>query len=336
MTEYYVDGAVGNDANAGTAEGAGNAWASMSHAATVVAAGDIVNVKASVTYTEQVTITTVGTSTSFIVWRGYTTTPGAHGVGDEGMVTIDAESTRAYCFYTAGTTLTYNRIENFICKNATSHGIAFANADNCSFRNIEVDNCGGHGLTCDNQCKALNVAVTNSGNYGINIDTGAWMVGCIMGNSVNRGCDYLGGTLVYKNLSYGTSGTNPVGMYISSGSVAIKNTVDCEGIAGSIGIDVPSNALPFVIDNVIHDAVDACIRHQNSTSADHYATIANNLFSGGLYTYKVKQGTAESNGYDQYNNKEQDAVFTDEAGDDYTQDAASPGASGGLLPGSYS
>ena len=34
MTDYYVDTAVGNDANSGLAEGAGNAWATIGKALT--------------------------------------------------------------------------------------------------------------------------------------------------------------------------------------------------------------------------------------------------------------------------------------------------------------
>jgi hypothetical protein len=37
MTTYYVDTAVGNDGNAGTSEGAGNAWATIDKAMNTVA-----------------------------------------------------------------------------------------------------------------------------------------------------------------------------------------------------------------------------------------------------------------------------------------------------------
>ena len=50
-TTWYVDGAVGNDSNAGTSPGAGNAWATIGKATSTAAAGDTVNVKASATYT---------------------------------------------------------------------------------------------------------------------------------------------------------------------------------------------------------------------------------------------------------------------------------------------
>ena len=85
MTTYYVDGAVGNDGNAGTSEGAGNAWATIDHAMNTVAAGDKVFVKATGTYSETPVMDTVGASNNPITFEGYTTTP-----GDNGKVTVDA------------------------------------------------------------------------------------------------------------------------------------------------------------------------------------------------------------------------------------------------------
>ncbi len=76
MATYYVDGAVGDDGNLGTSEGAGNAWATLTKAMNTVAAGDKVWVKASATYTETMTMVTVGAQGTPIVFEGYTTATG--------------------------------------------------------------------------------------------------------------------------------------------------------------------------------------------------------------------------------------------------------------------
>ena len=82
MATYYVDTAVGDDANAGTSEGAGNAWATIDKAMNTVAAGDKVWVKASGTYDENGNIDTAGSLLSPIEFEGYSST-----TGDNGKVT---------------------------------------------------------------------------------------------------------------------------------------------------------------------------------------------------------------------------------------------------------
>ena len=42
MTVFYIDPLLGNDSNAGTSEGFGNAWASIGHALDTAGPGDIV------------------------------------------------------------------------------------------------------------------------------------------------------------------------------------------------------------------------------------------------------------------------------------------------------
>ena len=47
MAVYYVDSLLGNDSNAGTAPGSGNAWATIAKAVATAVAGDVCNIKAS-------------------------------------------------------------------------------------------------------------------------------------------------------------------------------------------------------------------------------------------------------------------------------------------------
>jgi hypothetical protein len=82
MTLYYIDAAVGSDANAGTAVGAGNAWATIGKALSTLVAGDIGYVKSSANYvhTSAATCANSGDGTSGpITLEGYQTTPGSLG-----------------------------------------------------------------------------------------------------------------------------------------------------------------------------------------------------------------------------------------------------------------
>lgn len=96
---FFVDMAVGNDANAGTSAGAGNAWKTVQKAADTAVAGEKVWVKASANYTEQVDFdTNSGTPASPIIFEGYTTT-----TGDDGRATITGSGSRASCLVFNGT-----------------------------------------------------------------------------------------------------------------------------------------------------------------------------------------------------------------------------------------
>jgi len=65
---YYVR-TNGNDANAGTSDTAGGAWLTVGKAASTVAAGDTVYIRAG-TYSEEVVLTTSGTAANPIRWIG--------------------------------------------------------------------------------------------------------------------------------------------------------------------------------------------------------------------------------------------------------------------------
>ena len=53
-TDYYVDPSVGDNGNAGTSAGAGNAWKDAEHAAeTISGGGHTIYLKASADYTDE-------------------------------------------------------------------------------------------------------------------------------------------------------------------------------------------------------------------------------------------------------------------------------------------
>ena len=155
MTTYYVDVAVGNDVNAGTSEGAGNAWASIGKALDTVVAGNTVYVKASGDYTAQHGASgaigefkTGAAVADFILFEGYTTTPGD---GTFACVTLDAgPNTLANCLkYPATDMYLYYAFRFFRFTGASGDGVDALGATygrSIGFYSCRFDNNGGSGL----------------------------------------------------------------------------------------------------------------------------------------------------------------------------------------------
>lgn len=73
MATYYIDSALGADGNAGTAPGAGSAWATFSRAQSTVVGGDTVNVFPGSGYGgvgNQITLSKSGSPGNYIVYQG--------------------------------------------------------------------------------------------------------------------------------------------------------------------------------------------------------------------------------------------------------------------------
>lgn len=200
MTTYYVDGAVGNDANLGTSEGAGNAWATIGKAASTVALGDTVYIKASATYAEDVTFVTIGNSTNPIRFIGYSTTP-----GDHGQITV---TPTVSAFITALGSM-YHIMMNIIVSGGTSHGWDFPAGDNNVFYNCKALNCGGKGWNHDNSGWFIRCTAQGCGDNGIWTDFNSTAHGCILNNnapvSTSEGQFHGSSYDAAFNLAHGTS-----------------------------------------------------------------------------------------------------------------------------------
>ena len=260
MPTYYVDGAVCNDGNLGTSEGAGNAWATIDHAMNSVASGDHVYIKASAAYTETPNIDTPGNSSNIVVIEGYTTTP-----GDDGKATIDGESTRSYCL-TGSTAATYYIWKNTKFINATSHGAFIAAQDVMQFVNCEFNNNGASGLFGDNSIAFINCVATGNATRGIDIDSGN-VVGCIFHTNGQEQYYNVGSGMFYKNLIYGQTNTADAAVYFAGATNIIGNTIDGENIA-NYGISAALMGNGIVLDNILHDCdagflpqVNDCVHH---------------------------------------------------------------------------
>ena len=311
MTTYYVDTAVGNDANAGTSEGAGNAWATIDKAMNTVIAGDHVYVKASGTYNEQATIDTAGTAWSsgnYFTFEGYSSTP-----GDNGRVTIDAQSTRSFCIDTIQTGALYYLFKNFELVNATGNGVQFgASPDNSMWINCRFGNCGTFGFSGDNSHGFLHCKFDGNGSRPIDIDASCFFILCeLTGSSLGPSQSSAGfwNCLIYELTS---------AVLIAPGSV-IHCTIDAEGASGDVLTNVSTTAIYPGMFNILYDSTQ-------------YGVDTAALPSGpNFYGYNLINNT----GFGDYNPSRSlpwygfgDAsgapAFTDEAGNDYTLSDTSP------------
>ena len=144
MTTYYVDGAVGNDSNAGTSPGSGNAWATIAKAASTVVAGDTAYIKASATYTITSTITLSNTgsqSAGAIRYEGYTTTPGAR----DGRPTITT-STNSMPMLTPGVNFMGITLVHLNFTTTAATRSTFINTNTYAWSGVSVD-CVFNGFT---------------------------------------------------------------------------------------------------------------------------------------------------------------------------------------------
>jgi hypothetical protein len=327
MTTYYVDGAVGSDANAGTSEGAGNAWATIDKAMNTVvgSAGDHVYVKASATYNELVTIDNAGGTG--IAFEGYTSTP-----GDGGKATISGTTNcitsslgaHSYCFL------------NFIFTGASSHGVSLGAGagDNVCFVNCEFTGNGGHGLYADNYIFVHQCIFANNTSNGFQLGTVVGAHACkAYGNGERQmycdgGMAYCIGNLVYGHTNTSYDAVESAGT--SNAGVILNNTVDGEGNA--VSCLSTGNSFPLVANNIFYDG--ASYGFESSYNTNYWANF-------------IRHNLANSNGIENYYNSARTAAFgssdpafganvtgapgfTDEANDDYTLGDASPAKDAGL------
>jgi hypothetical protein len=320
MATYYIDGAVGSDANAGTSEGSGNAWATIDKAMNTVAAGDRVWVKATGTYVETPTIDTNGSNVSPIIFEGYTST-----TGDEGKVTIASGATTNLSATT--TSSCYYLFKNFIFSGGSSNAASPAGADyimwyNCEFVSGGADGAGGTGNNWTfYHCEFLNNTSFGCDNTG---NTNGIFAGCIFSGNGSGGVRSAQSVMLfYKNVGF-NNGTSAV-FDLNACTACIGNTVDGENTA-SVGIDIDGDAVyPIVIDNIVYDCTTGI-----GVSGSAWVV---SVFMG--YNLLNNNTTDYSNTYEMtgVNDVTSAPAFTDEAGDDYTLGATSPAIDAGLTPG---
>lgn len=316
MATYYVDGAVGDDGNAGTSEGAGNAWATINKAMDTVAAGDKVNVKASVTYLEDVELETAGTSTSQILFEGYTTTP-----GDGGRVKIDGQNTRE-CL--SGNALTagnaYYVFKNFWFYDGIGSSVVLTNVDNCTWVNCRFSHAGIDGVVVDEEHGFIFCEFDNNAGKGAQIDQRSC---CIFCSAHNNGT--TNAIRMQSGVFYGCVGYENVGVIfrcdLNAGlKLFLNNTVDGRDAASTIGLKVEATAAPEIFIN--NSVRDCAVGITSGTDRGH----APQLWNNNVYSCT----TAMSNIQDGENLTTTDPGHTDAANDDYTLTQSGEAWQGGI------
>jgi len=232
---FYIDSAVGDDGNAGTSEGVGNAWQTIQKGADTVASGEICHIKASSNYviTAQIDFDTqAGTFNSPIKFFGYTTTP-----GDGGIIKITTSATPVDMIDIA-TAQEYVELHNIEidATGCTSTGID-SNADQSFLDNIKVYNvlsgwaislagadtsvmqhCEIHtgygGAYTDSYVKVLYNYIHDTDHYGIQTPANSGVViGNIIANNAWGGL-YMSGTQSLERVSNNIIDGNARGIQI--------------------------------------------------------------------------------------------------------------------------
>jgi hypothetical protein len=320
MTTYYVDGAVGSDVNDGLNEGAGNAWATIDHALSNIAAGDIVYVKASVTYDEGGQLDVLGTSWSAadcIQLIGYATTPGDGGVVDwtrsaSGSILNSGIAGGHYYFianfnfYGSNTTAVFWGAGDYtIFYNCT---FATSNAGFSGDNYINFIKCTGHsntwdGFDTDSNTVHIGSKAYGNGRWGISTDNTSDVHHCLCYNNTNDDIYMFGGF-----------------------NTAVHNT--CDGDGGSKTCLYMNAGPRLAYGNLLYDAD---IGLESLEVIYNEGLVFNNLINGCTTDIGGNAGV-DSHNFSRLDNVTGAPKFTDEANDDYTLAIDSPARDAGTGP----
>ena len=332
MATYYVDHDAGADVNAGTSEGAGNAWKTIAKAMGTVAAGDVVNVKNNGSYTEQDDATTyignidtAGTITAPILFEGYGTT-----VGDEVRATLDAADTLVSCISSSlGAGPIYYVFKNFRFTQASGDGVDFAGGeDSYRFYNCRSDNHGARGFDVDDHLALIGCEVDSNGDWGIHGDDYTFLLGCEVHGNGGSGDDQIQlrsgsiiNTLFYAPPTVGV----PEGITCDGTTYLwiVNVTIDGDGDNLEKGIRTTGAMVDVVVANSI--IYDCSVGISCSTALGVYGVNEYNLLNANFTDVEgIWAGDHLQTGA---------PAFTNEAGADYTLGSSSPAKAAGLDAG---
>lgn len=275
---YYVDKATGDDdANDGLSEG--SPFETIQKAVDTAETSGIIYVKASDTYTEQVTLDDNGSSLWATDIIGYSTTP-----GDNGMATIDGENTRNHGFYDDNGNKGGVRISNFRVTRCVAGGFYLSETVHARLINCQADNNGTVGIDCDDTSETIGCYSYNNGTIGIKIQYLSLALGCVTNNNGSIGLEVESGECVHcialQNDTYGIhmgvktaicsifnctvdgiDKTTDVGIYLNGGQInryyRIVNTVvaNCSTGIKNISLSNPTTMTSYhnlIYNNTVH------------------------------------------------------------------------------------
>jgi len=278
-----------------------------------VAAGDTAYIRSDQTYSELLTIDTVGTTTSAIRFVGYTTT-----LDDDGQATIAAADTRTNCIADSlGAVGFYYSFENFKftdgtgdCVNISGNAVHWRN---CEFSGAATDglNTSGNGMVCES-CIFFDCV-----GKGCDAGTSCMFFGCTFEDCDSDAIEITWGFVV--NCVFINTGTVAIDFLGSNGfpCAVYGCTIDGVGDTTNVGISFPTSFWgPYAaINNIIYDCATGIQGHANG---NHRFIGRNNLLNAntadyGSVHYRTVPGEVTTA-----------PAFTDEASEDYTLGGSSP------------
>jgi hypothetical protein len=325
MAEWYVV-STATGAGDGTSEADAFTTIDAAFSEPTLAGGDKIWVKATATYSEQANIDTEGSATAPIVVEGYTSTE-----GDNGKVTIDGGSN---CI-TDTPSNNYYVFKNFIFTGASSHGVNVANI--YAFLNCDFKDNGGNGISGGNYQMFLNCTFTGNSVEGAQMGSNIYhrYIGCVFHTNATEAASSVGVFDVYYKCVFYANGASSDVIQGVDDTVVIGCTFDGDNTSGRI-IDANIESAAVIVDNIFHDA-DIAYYTTDTTAQSGLVpgVIGYNLLSSldtGAYRDASSDLTAKYEHWG-YGDVTSAPGFTDEAGDDYKLNAASPARGAGLKPG---
>ncbi len=269
MTTYYIDPALGSDSNAGTSAGAGNAWQTAAAAISLpVAAGDLINWKASATTTLTTTqsFTVAGTKGAPITWRGYTTTP-----GDGGRAAVTSATTTVNLFSVAADFQIFDSFAFSHTGATRGAGLiaAVANRNGISLLNSTINGCR-NGVDGSNLVLFFFADLTVS-NCEIK--------SCTVNGIANGGHTFLSGNFIHDNTGDGFNANNAA--VANSGSIFALDRNVIYHNANNIKDTLTSGKRFYLLrNNTIHSATTDGVNIAVTSAQGLLLDLENNIIYG--------------------------------------------------------
>lgn len=284
-----------------------------------IVAGDTVYLRSDKTYTELVTIDTVGTTSNAVRIVGYTTT-----LDDDGQATIDAADTRTNCVADSlGNVGVYYSFENIKFTDATGDCLNLS-LNVIHFRHCEFSGAGTDGInTTGNGVQCESCIFFDTAGKGCDAGTSCGFYGCTFEDCAGDAIEITWGVVI--NCIFINTGSSAIDFNGANGfpCAVYGCTFDGVGNNTSTAISFPASFWgPYVaINNLIYDCA---IGISGNNNGNHRFIGRNNLLNS--------NGTDYSNtGYRTEPGEQTGApLFESEAGEDYRLGSSSPAIEAGF------
>lgn len=333
MATYFVDNATGSDSDDGLSEA--NAWATIQHAVTTAASGDLIYIKGGTAYLEAVDLNRA----VFLYLEGYTATP-----GDGGRFTIDGQDTRAYCFRLndTGDLNPAVSMRNFVLTQATGDGFdssGFTETNGIFLENGHFCENGGHGCQLNfngssgliNRPRFINCAFYNNAADGFNGVVAPFFAGCTFRANGQNHIEAATELLAYRCV-FDDSEAHSIFLDGNVSSICLACTFN-DSASGQDAIRSNGGASNFniLLDCSFNNIGGYCVNWTTTApTRDTQCVVRNCHFDAA--TSGFASANADKN---IVGNLTGEALFEDEAGGDLTPGAGSPLLAAGMPAGGF-